>query len=159
MNGLQLETSVSTAQSKMKMNGKTFYKACLIGLINGIMLGLIMKWVEMFSGKQVYTLLLNVDFLPVFGAVSWSEPTLFFFHLLFSLAITFIYVFFLIRWKIFRGWHKHTLAVFAIIPAIMLYFPLSALSKSEVVLPSDLTAFFLWSILHLIYALFLPKAI
>ena len=37
----------------MKMNGRIFYKVCLIGLINGVLLGLIMKWVEMFSGKQV----------------------------------------------------------------------------------------------------------
>ncbi|MCM3672841.1 hypothetical protein M3699_02880 [Peribacillus simplex] len=63
----------------MKMNGKIFYKVSLIGLINGILLGVIMKWVEMFSGKQVYKLLLNVDFLPVIGDVSWSEASLFFF--------------------------------------------------------------------------------
>ncbi|MDM5357876.1 hypothetical protein ACDZ29_18095 [Peribacillus sp. RS7] len=143
----------------MKMNGRIFYKVSLIGLTNGIMLGLTMKWVEMFSGKQVYKLLLNVDFLPVIGAVSWNEASLFFFHLLFSLAITFSYVYILYPLKIFREWNKYTLAFFTIIPAIMLYFPLSALSKTEVVLPSDLTAFFLWSLLHLFYGLFLPKAI
>lgn len=126
----------------MKMNGRIFYKVSLIGLTNGIMLGLTMKWVEMFSGKQVYKLLLNVDFLPVIGAVSWNEASLFFFHLLFSLAITFSYVYILYPLKIFREWNKYTLAFFTIIPAIMLYFPLSALSKTEVVLPSDLTAFF-----------------
>ncbi|MGG3496086.1 hypothetical protein ABES08_09975 [Peribacillus simplex] len=143
----------------MKMNGKTFYKVSLIGLINGIMLGLAMKLVEMFSGKQVYKLLLNVDFLPVIGAVPWSEASLYFFHLLFSLAITFSYVYILHPLKLFREWNKYTLAFLTIIPAIMLYFPLSALSITEVVLPSDLTAFFLWSLLHLFYGLFLPKAI
>lgn len=141
------------------MNGKTFYKVSLIGLINGIMLGLAMKLVEMFSGKQVYKLLLNVDFLPVIGAVPWSEASLYFFHLLFSLAITFSYVYILHPLKLFREWNKYTLAFLTIIPAIMLYFPLSALSITEVVLPSDLTAFFLWSLLHLFYGLFLPKAI
>ncbi|MDM5295594.1 hypothetical protein QUF81_21000 [Peribacillus simplex] len=143
----------------MKMNGKTFYKVSLIGLINGIMLGLAMKLVEMFSGKQVYKLLLNVDFLPVIGAVPWSEASLYFFHLLFSLAITFSYVYILHPLKFFREWNKYTLAFLTIIPAIMLYFPLSALSITEVVLPSDLTAFFLWSLLHLFYGLLLPKAI
>jgi hypothetical protein len=143
----------------MKMNGRIFYKVCLIGLINGVLLGLIMKWVEMFSGKQVYKLLLNVDFLPLIGAVSWSEASLFFFHLLFSLAITFIYAYILHPLKIFWKWNKYALAFITIIPAIMLYFPLTALSKTEVVLPSDLTAFFLWTILHLFYGLFLPKAI
>ncbi|AMM95428.1 hypothetical protein UP17_07075 [Peribacillus simplex] len=141
------------------MNGKTFYKVSLIGLINGIMLGLAMKLVEMFSGKQVYKLLLNVDFLPVIGAVPWSEASLYFFHLLFSLAITFSYVYILHPLKFFREWNKYTLAFLTIIPAIMLYFPLSALSITEVVLPSDLTAFFLWSLLHLFYGLLLPKAI
>lgn len=143
----------------MKMNGRIFYKVCLIGLINGVLLGLIMKWVEMFSGKQVYKLLLNVDFLPLIGSVSWSEASLFFFHLLFSLAITFSYAYILHPLKIFRKWNKYALAFITIIPAIMLFFPLSVLSKTEVVLPSDLTAFFLWTILHLLYGLFLPKAI
>ncbi|CAH0305411.1 hypothetical protein P4646_00985 [Peribacillus simplex] len=143
----------------MKMNGRIFYKVSLIGLINGILLGVIMKWIEMFSGKQVYKLLLNVDFLPVIGDVSWGEASLFFFHLLFSLAITFSYVFILHPLKIFRKWNKYVLAFITIIPAIMLYFPLSVLSKTEVVLPSDLTAFFLWTILHLFYGLSLPKAI
>ncbi|MGE7187170.1 hypothetical protein ACQKKK_25350 [Peribacillus sp. NPDC006672] len=143
----------------MKMNGKTFYKVSLIGLINGVMLGLTMKWVEMFSGKQVYKLLLNVDFLPVIGAIPWNEASLYFFHLLFSLAITFSYVYILHPLKLFREWNKYTLAFLTIIPVIMLYFPLSELSITEVVLPSDLTAFFFWSLLHLFYALFLPKAI
>ncbi|CAH0173965.1 hypothetical protein [Peribacillus simplex] len=143
----------------MKMNGRINYKVFLIGLTNGILLGLIMKWVEIFSGKQVYKLLLNVDFLPVIGAVSWSEASLFFFHLIFSLAVTFSYVHILHPLKIFRNWNKYTLAFLTIIPAIMLYFPLSTLSKTEAVLPSDLTAFFLWTILHLVYGLFLPKAI
>jgi len=143
----------------MKMNGRTFHKVTLIGLINGLLLGWIMKWVEMLSGKQVYKLLLNVDFLPLIGAVSWSEVSLFFFHLLFSLAITYSYVYILHPLKVFRKWSKYALAFITIIPAIMLYFPLSALSKTEVVLPSDLTAFFLWTILHLFYGLSLPKAI
>ncbi|CEG31693.1 hypothetical protein ACPOM7_24770 [Peribacillus castrilensis] len=143
----------------MKMNGRTFHKVTLIGLINGLLLGWIMKWVEMLSGKQVYKLLLNVDFLPLIGAVSWSEESLFFFHLLFSLAITYSYVYILHPLKAFRKWNKYALAFITIIPAIMLYFPLSALSKTEVVLPSDLTAFFLWTILHLFYGLSLPKAI
>ncbi|AZV60661.1 hypothetical protein [Peribacillus frigoritolerans] len=143
----------------MKMNGRNFHKVTLIGLINGLLLGWIMKWVEMLSGKQVYKLLLNVDFLPLIGAVSWSEESLFFFHLLFSLAITYSYVYILHPLKVFRKWNKYALAFITIIPAIMLYFPLSALSKTEVVLPSDLTAFFLWTILHLFYGLSLPKAI
>ncbi|MEI2470181.1 hypothetical protein V8V75_11490 [Peribacillus frigoritolerans] len=61
--------------------------------------------------------------------------------------------------KVFRKWNKYALAFITIIPAIMLYYPLSALSKTEVVLPSDLTAFLLWTILHLFYGLSLPKAI
>ncbi|MEY8753277.1 hypothetical protein AB9M93_01610 [Peribacillus frigoritolerans] len=143
----------------MKMNGRTFHKVTLIGLINGLLLGWIMKWVEMLSGKQVYKLLLNVDFLPLIGAVSWSEESLFFFHLLFSLAITYSYVYILHPLKVFRKWNNYALAFITIIPAILLYFPLSALSKTEVVLPSDLTAFFLWTIFHLFYGLSLPKAI
>ncbi|MCK1992616.1 hypothetical protein MPH61_08385 [Peribacillus muralis] len=156
---MQPGTSGYTVQSKLKMNGNIIYKAGVIGTINGIMLGLIMKWIEMFFGMKVYTLLLNVDFLPVIGTVPWGEEFLFVFHLLFSIAITWSYVHFVIPLKIFKNWNKYSLAFLTIMPVILLYFPLAAWSLKEAVLPSDLKAFIVWSILHLIYALSLPKAI
>ena len=159
MNGLQRGTSGFTVQSKRKMNGNRRYRTVVIGLLNGIVLGLVMKWVEMLSGIKVYTLLLNVDFLPVIGTVPWGEESLFLFHLLFSLAITYGYVQIVVPLKLFRGWNTYLLAFLTIIPAVILYFPLSAWSLTGAVLPSDMTAFSLWAFLHLFYALSLPKAI
>ncbi|MBT2649753.1 hypothetical protein J7E52_24095 [Bacillus sp. ISL-34] len=115
----------------MKMNGRIFYKASLIGIINGILLGVMMKWAEMVSGKQVYQLLLNVDFLPLIGAVSWSEASLFFFHLLFSLAITFSYAYILHPLKIFRKWNKYALAFITIIPPSYFTFHYQRCRKQE----------------------------
>ncbi|MGE7876916.1 hypothetical protein [Peribacillus muralis] len=141
------------------MNGNRIYKVVVTGLINGSMLGLVMKWVEMFWGIKVYTLLLNVDFLPVIGTVPWSEGFLFFFHLLFSVAVTFSYVHIVIPLKIFKDWNMYLLAFLTIIPAVILYFPLSAWFLTEEFLPTDAKAFSVWACLHLIYALSLPKAI
>ena len=44
-----------------------------IGMFSGIILGLCLKWIEWLTGKQVYTLLLNVDFIPIIGPIQWPE--------------------------------------------------------------------------------------
>ncbi|WP_285766474.1 hypothetical protein [Peribacillus sp. SI8-4] len=143
----------------MSGKGKGIYKTMVIGIINGIMLGLAMKLVEMFFGMKVYTLLLEVDFLPVIGSFPWGEKTLFLFHLLLSIAITYSYAHIIIPFKDFRGRNEYVLAFLTITPAVLLYFPLSAWSKAGTPLPSDISAFSVWACLHLFYALSLPKAI
>ena len=40
-----------------------------IGIFSGILLGLLMKFIQSVTNVKVYTLLLNVDFIPIFGKV------------------------------------------------------------------------------------------
>lgn len=128
----------------------------IVGLINGLLLGLISKGLEILSGIKVYQLLLNVNFIPVIGEVPWNEAWLFSFHLLISIFITLSYAYIMRKRKTVR---RFTFALLFIIPAVLLYFPLSVLSKTVVTLPFDFSAFSLWAFAHLIYALFLPISI
>ena len=50
-------------------------KGLWIGFWSGLILGLLLKWIQSVTGEQVYTLLLNVDFIPLIGDVQWSEIT------------------------------------------------------------------------------------
>lgn len=62
-------------------NRQTILLSIYIGLISGILLGLFLKLVENITGILVYTLLLNIDFIPGVGAIKWTEPIEFIFHL------------------------------------------------------------------------------
>ncbi|MGE7602268.1 hypothetical protein ACQKL5_07120 [Peribacillus sp. NPDC097675] len=137
------------------MNGK-WLRILLLGLFNGLLLGSITKWFELLSGLKVYQLLLNVDFIPVVGEFHWNEAWLFTFHLITSLFITMSYAYMIRRRRIVR---RLPFALLFIVPAVLLYFPLSFLSKIGGLLPFDLSAFSLWALSHFIYALFLPLSI
>ncbi|WP_306010331.1 hypothetical protein [Bacillus sp. MMSF_3328] len=71
----------------------------------GFFLGLFLKAAETLTGKKVYVLLLNIDFIPVLGDIRWSEASEFFFHLLFSLLLSFCLLLILQagKWPTLRG--------------------------------------------------------
>lgn len=141
------------------MNGKLLKRILLVSLVNGLLLGFLMKWVEELSGKQVYQLLLNVDFIPLIGGIHWSEAWLLLFHLIVSFMITYGYVYTMRKRNIISVWSQYGFAILFIISAILLYFPLSVLSEAELTQASDLSSFILWALPHFFYTLFLPISI
>ena len=54
------------------------------GLASGTLLGLMLKGAQLYSGHQVYRLLLNTDYIPVLNRVRLDEATEFGIHLLIS---------------------------------------------------------------------------
>jgi hypothetical protein len=123
-----------------------------IGLISGIILGLILKFIEQVFNVAVYTLLINIDFIPIIGAISWSEPIEFFFHLIGSFVITFIFVYLAKRYQLRESFNKLLFLSFILcLPMFGLYFILSILAIKEVPSWNDWIAFVYWSIGHLIY--------
>lgn len=123
-----------------------------IGLISGIILGLTFKLIEHVSNIAVYKLLLNVDFIPIIGTMSWSEPIEFFFHVMVSVVISFVFVY-LAKWLELRdSFNKLFLLSFILcLPMFGLYFILCTLAIKEVPAWNDWIAFVYWSIGHLIY--------
>lgn len=122
----------------------------LTGSVTGLVLGFFLKGVQLFTGEGVYTLLLNVDFIPVINQVRWPEWIEFFFHLIVSFFIA--TGFFNILPKIKRPYVTASLLT---IPAVLLYFPLSALAHKPVPEMNDLQAFGWWAAGHILYALIL----
>lgn len=117
------------------------------GLISGLALGFFLKAVEANGGPLVYTLLLNVDFIPMIGSVKWPEWIEFFFHLIvsFFLAAGFYFL-------CSKGKKPFSAAFLVTTPAIFLYFPLAALAQKPVPSLTDLEAILWWTAGHALYA-------
>lgn len=131
-------------------------KGLWIGFWSGLVLGLLLKWIQSVTGEQVYTLLLNVDFIPLIGDVQWSEITEFIFHLLISLVIGVVYVY-LAKRRTYPFGQLVLISLFLSVPFPFLYFLLSWLAvEAEVPAATDWGAFLYWLFGHLTYALLLP---
>nr|WP_239586950.1 hypothetical protein [Bacillus ectoiniformans] len=110
-----------------------------------------LKIIESETGKAVYTLLLNVDFIPLIGNIVWPEWIEFSFHLLVSFAISFSY-FYLLSNVTPAARRPLVTALLLTLPAVLLYFPLSYLAIKPVPDLMDQSAFIYWTLGHIVYA-------
>lgn len=134
-----------------------FLDSIFIGVISGIVLGLLLKWIESVSGVGVYVLLLNVDFIPIIGPIEWPELMEFIFHVLISIIIAFVFIYVVVRLKTRDSFIKCWIISFILcLPNFGLYFLLSELAIKEVPAWNDWLAFTYWSIAHFVYTLILP---
>jgi uncharacterized membrane-anchored protein YitT (DUF2179 family) len=62
-------------------------KAAFAGIVSGIFLGLILKLVEYVTGLKVYTLLLNVDYVPLLRNYEITELGEFALHIVISIIL------------------------------------------------------------------------
>lgn len=131
-------------------------RGLVIGTVSGFILGFSLKWIEILTGVKVYTLLLNIDFIPVLGEYTFSEWVEFAFHLIISLIIGVLYVFILEKGILRNLLNKWSLAAVLTFPTLFLFFPLSMLAIKEVPPPTDFVAFLYWVIGHALYAVSLP---
>ncbi len=131
-------------------------KGIWIGFWSGLILGLLLKWIQSVTGEQVYTLLLNVDFIPIIGNVQWSEVTEFIFHMSISLVIGVVFVYISKR----RNYSFGQLVIISLllsVPFPFLFFLLSWLAvEANVPAVTDWGAFLYWVFAHLTYSLLLP---
>ncbi|TWT07397.1 hypothetical protein FQV26_06180 [Planococcus sp. CPCC 101016] len=131
-------------------------KGIWIGFWSGLILGLLLKWIQSVTGEQVYTLLLNVDFIPIIGNVQWSEVTEFIFHMSISLIIGVVFVYISKR----RNYSFGQLVIISLllsVPFPFLFFLLSWLAvEANVPAVTDWGAFLYWVFAHLTYSLLLP---
>ena len=129
------------------------------GFVGGILLGFFLRFIELSTGSKVYTLLLNIDFVP--GVKTrLAEPIEFAIHLAVSLVIGLLFM-----WWIERGAARfpklsvrlfQPLAgsiLFGLAP-ISLFVPLTLVSD-RVPAITDMVALGWWSLGHALYALIL----
>ena len=122
-------------------------------LIAGIFLGLLMKWLQDVTGYKVYTLLMNVDYIPILKDYifpAWIEFT---FHLIVAVILAYAIVW--VAWK--KHYTSNQLIRFTIVVniiiAIVLY-PTTILSDRTPALFS-FPSFGLWLVAHIAYGIVL----
>ena len=72
----------------LKLNRKSIQKAGLYGLLSGIFLAVFFKIIERATHLKVYTLLLNVDYIPVINQYHFPEIIEVAFHLVISILLS-----------------------------------------------------------------------
>ncbi|MCM3759041.1 hypothetical protein M3197_16500 [Sporosarcina aquimarina] len=119
------------------------------GLIGGLILPFLFKWIEYATGEKVYTFLLNVDYIPIVGDIAFPEWVEVFFHLIVSIAVALgFYLLFQLR----PSWKKRALPICAVGSVIIgiALFPTTALSDRTPELTDGL-AFLYWVLGHAIF--------
>ncbi len=129
------------------------------GLISGLILGFFFKWIQAVTGKKVFLLLLNVDYIPFLKDIPLSETEEFLLHLTVSIPLAV----FLLKTAPLLSPQKSVQAAGLLLGSIfigIILYPTTVLSARTPAL-SDGQAFFWWIGGHFFYgaalALFLPR--
>ncbi|RLQ93817.1 hypothetical protein [Falsibacillus albus] len=126
-------------------------KVIYAGLISGVVLGLFLKLIEITTYLKVYTLLLNLDYVPILNHIHFPEIVGFLIHLMISIVLSIVLQLFLIKkdWAPKRILFFYILAGFAV--GILLY-PTTILSDRTPALNNN-SAIGFWLLGHLLYGL------
>ncbi|MBO1510569.1 hypothetical protein [Metabacillus bambusae] len=121
-------------------------------MISEAVLGLFLKFIQAITELKVYTLLLNIDFLYNKYLPESLEFSL---HLIVSIIISVVYVFFSEKLNLDLRQQFVFFFVFTT-PTVYIYIPLSIFSIKETPALSDGLAILWWMIGHFLFALLLP---
>lgn len=125
-------------------------KAATIGLLSGIILTVFLKFVETTTHYRVYTLLLNVDYIPYLNRFQFPELLEISFHLVVSMALS-ILIYLFIDCLQFSSNLKIILLCITICTSIgVLLFPTTALSTQTPAITS-IPSFFYWLLGHVVF--------
>lgn len=121
------------------------------GLAAGIILGLFLKIVELSTSLKVYTLLLNIDYVPVLNELKLSEIIEFALHLIISVLLSIALTIFL-KQKNWTRWRSLSWVSLVCLAVGLLLYPTTVLSDRTPEL-SDLAALLFWLAGHLLYGI------
>lgn len=134
----------------MIVNKRVIRKASLSGLIAGMILAVFLKVVEQTTNHKVYTLLLNVDYIPILNRYTFSEFVEVAFHLLISTALS-LCLYLAIRYmKISSRKRIISLCTAVCFMIGALLFPTTAFSDRTPSVTS-VPAFSYWLVSHVVY--------
>ncbi|MFF5995642.1 hypothetical protein AAGS61_12965 [Lysinibacillus sp. KU-BSD001] len=129
------------------------FHTLVYSIIAGIFLGLLMKWMQYVTGYKIYTLLMNVDYIPIVKEYTFPEWVEFTFHLIIAVILTYVIVW--IAWK--KSFTSKQLISFTVIVNIVIaiaLYPTTALSDRTPPLLS-VPSFGLWLVAHIAYGVVL----
>ncbi|KZO00034.1 hypothetical protein ACP2W0_02330 [Pseudobacillus badius] len=129
-------------------------KAGWYGLIAGIILSIVFKLIEQITQVKVYTLLLNVDYIPIINRYYFPEIIEVSFHLVVSILLSMVLLAVLQHERVTTG--GHILAWCTAICTLigLLLFPTTALSDRTPAVTS-IPALSYWLAGHALYGLVL----
>lgn len=133
----------------MKQAGYTFFA----GTIAGVALGLLLKFLQQATGYKVYTLLLNIDYIPVLGSWHLAEFWEFILHLIVAVVLAFILMEIAIRRQLI-GRTLIKLCIAINIGIAICYYPITILSERTPSVTSY-PSLLLWVGAHALYGLLL----
>ncbi|WP_017185445.1 hypothetical protein [Alkalibacillus haloalkaliphilus] len=129
------------------------YIAIVVGLIASTAISLYLYVIEAFTGKQLFTLLLNIDFIYT---PSEAVPDNFYLafeyalHVLVATLIVCVYLYLITKKN--KIWERRMeVAALLSFIAFLTYFPLTILAKTTTPAPADIVAIFDWFIAHVIF--------
>lgn len=131
------------------MNFTQNFKAAFAGIVSGIFLGLIMKLVEYITGLKVYTLLLNVDYVPVLRNYEITELGEFALHLVISIILAIAIQEYLQKKEWDTSKKKRFITLLSIAVGVILY-PTTMLSERTPEF-TNTYSFLTWIIAHTLY--------
>lgn len=126
---------------------KLLIRLPVAGILAGVVLGLLLKGIEILTDKKVYTLLLNVDYIPWLSNLPINEIQEFALHIIVSVCIVSSLYFVLRR-------TRAPIPLFVLGAVIIggLYFPLTMLSHRTPDV-TDAAALVYWLLAHAGYGL------
>lgn len=132
------------------MQWKNSWRSIWIGTVSGALLAILLKAAEALTGKKVYTLLLNVDYIPILKDYQFTELTEVSFHLLISIIICGIIIQLFMRSGGTIRRQIVVLSLFANVFIGMMLYPTVLLSDRTPEF-TDAAALFLWLAGHAVY--------
>lgn len=135
------------------MSKQLIFQAGVAGILAGFILGFSLKFIQEVSGLLVYTLLMNVDYIPVLKQFQFTEWIEFSFHLVISVVIGVLIMVIAIKQNWSAQWIIYYTIIINVCIAIIIY-PTTLFSTRTPPLLS-VPSIGMWISAHLLYGIVL----
>lgn len=137
----------------MKGHAKGIILSIVYGLVGGFALTFLFKWMESMTGEKVYTFLLNVDYIPILGSITFPEWIEVSFHLIVSIAVA---LGFYVMYQLRPQWKRLAIGICTIGSIVIgfVLFPTTALSDRTPEITNRIALLY-WIFGHVIFGIIL----
>ncbi|WP_430789989.1 hypothetical protein VBD025_05295 [Virgibacillus flavescens] len=122
-----------------------------IGVLSSIVIGFFMKGIQALTAEKVYTLLLNVDYIPVLRSLSMNEFIEFMLHVIVSIVLVYVLYFSLKHYELHKKTVVYILITFVV--GMLLWVTTTLSSRTPELM--DGTALLYWLLGHVLYGSFI----
>lgn len=135
------------------MKTKYIVQGTWIGILTGVFLAVFLKFMQSITGHKVYTLLLNVDYIPIVKEYAFPEVIEVFFHLMVSIVLCIILVILYDKSSGFIRNHAIWFPFLVNIAIGLLLYPTTSFSDRTPPVTSMVSLFW-WMVGHAVYGFF-----